>query len=57
VSPAEAARLLYGAAVVAVVLFLPGGLVGLAGRLRFAATRRAASSSSSDPSPSPDPRS
>ncbi|MBE3009479.1 branched-chain amino acid ABC transporter permease [Microbispora sp. NEAU-D428] len=33
VSPAEAARILYGAAVVAVVLFLPGGLVGLATRL------------------------
>ncbi|MFD0660136.1 branched-chain amino acid ABC transporter permease [Thermocatellispora tengchongensis] len=28
VSPAEAARILYGAAVVAVVLFLPGGLLG-----------------------------
>lgn len=33
VSPAEAARILYGAAVVAVVLFLPGGLAGLAMRL------------------------
>ncbi|WP_221890865.1 branched-chain amino acid ABC transporter permease [Microbispora sp. KK1-11] len=33
VSPAEAARILYGAAVVAVVLFLPGGLAGLATRL------------------------
>ncbi|MFC7643337.1 branched-chain amino acid ABC transporter permease [Streptosporangium lutulentum] len=30
VSPAEAARLLYGAAVVVIVLFLPGGLFGLA---------------------------
>ncbi|MDH2430728.1 branched-chain amino acid ABC transporter permease [Sphaerisporangium sp. TRM90804] len=36
VSPAEAARILYGAAVVAVVLFLPGGLLGLLGRLRGA---------------------
>jgi branched-chain amino acid transport system permease protein len=34
VSPAEAARILYGAAVVTVVLFLPGGLLGLATRLR-----------------------
>ncbi|MCC5575493.1 branched-chain amino acid ABC transporter permease [Microtetraspora sp. AC03309] len=33
-SPAEAARLLYGVAVVAVVLFLPGGLAGLASRTR-----------------------
>jgi branched-chain amino acid transport system permease protein len=33
-SPAEAARVLYGAAVVAVVLFLPGGLLGLASRIR-----------------------
>ncbi|MFC9974815.1 branched-chain amino acid ABC transporter permease [Spirillospora sp. NPDC127200] len=36
VSPAEAARVLYGAAVVAVVLFLPGGLLGLWARLRGA---------------------
>ncbi|MEV5827103.1 branched-chain amino acid ABC transporter permease [Spirillospora sp. NPDC052242] len=40
VSPAEAARILYGAAVVAVVLFLPGGLLGLWARLRLAAARR-----------------
>ncbi|WP_329093415.1 branched-chain amino acid ABC transporter permease [Streptosporangium sp. NBC_01469] len=40
VSPAEAARILYGAAVVVIVLFLPGGLLGLAGRLRVAAGRR-----------------
>ncbi|MEV0586684.1 branched-chain amino acid ABC transporter permease [Nonomuraea sp. NPDC050310] len=33
-SPAEAARILYGAAVVAVVLFLPGGLLGLFRSLR-----------------------
>ena len=32
VSPGEASRYLYGAAVVAVVLFLPGGLVGIAAR-------------------------
>ncbi|MFF5107582.1 branched-chain amino acid ABC transporter permease [Streptosporangium sp. NPDC000509] len=42
VSPAEAARVLYGAAVVVIVLFLPGGLLGLAGRLRPAAGRRLA---------------
>lgn len=35
-SPAEASRMLYGAAVVAVVLFLPGGLLGLASRARQA---------------------
>ncbi|WP_051711791.1 branched-chain amino acid ABC transporter permease [Spirillospora albida] len=40
VSPAEAARILYGAAVVAVVLFLPGGLVGLWTRLRLRITAR-----------------
>lgn len=40
VSPAEASRILYGAAVVAVVLFLPGGLLGLWSRLRAAATPR-----------------
>ncbi|MFD0686717.1 branched-chain amino acid ABC transporter permease [Actinomadura fibrosa] len=39
VSPAEAARILYGAAVVAVVLFLPGGLAGLWTRLRATASR------------------
>ncbi|WP_036323682.1 branched-chain amino acid ABC transporter permease [Microbispora sp. ATCC PTA-5024] len=39
VSPAEAARILYGAAVVSVVLFLPGGLLGLAARLRRALPR------------------
>ncbi|MFC6080515.1 branched-chain amino acid ABC transporter permease [Sphaerisporangium aureirubrum] len=57
VSPAEAARILYGAAVVSVVLFLPGGLMGLAGRLRAVVRRRTASPPSTDPSPSPDPRS
>lgn len=61
VSPAEAARVLYGAAVVVIVLFLPGGLLGLAGRLRLAVTRRPASVPSADktplsPSPSPDTR-
>ncbi|MGQ4383865.1 branched-chain amino acid ABC transporter permease [Streptomyces sp. SAS_270] len=34
VAPGEAARYLYGAAVVAAVLFLPGGLVGAAARRR-----------------------
>ncbi|GAA0389100.1 branched-chain amino acid ABC transporter permease [Acrocarpospora corrugata] len=34
VSPAEAARILYGAAVVSVVLFLPGGLYGLLRKIR-----------------------
>ncbi|MCD0450435.1 branched-chain amino acid ABC transporter permease [Actinocorallia sp. API 0066] len=33
-SPAEAARILYGSVVVAVVLFLPAGLLGLAQRVR-----------------------
>lgn len=35
VSPSEAARILYGAAVIGVVLFLPGGLVGLLRSLRL----------------------
>ncbi|MEW9550460.1 branched-chain amino acid ABC transporter permease [Nonomuraea sp. NPDC050783] len=55
-SPAEAARILYGAAVVAVVLFLPGGLFGLAAPLR----RRLSGLRlplSSDPVPSPETRS
>ncbi|MFD8740206.1 branched-chain amino acid ABC transporter permease [Streptomyces sp. NPDC059618] len=34
IAPGEAARYLYGAAVVAVVLFLPGGLARVAARLR-----------------------
>ncbi|MFG2310010.1 branched-chain amino acid ABC transporter permease [Streptomyces sp. NPDC048566] len=34
IAPGEAARYLYGAAVVAVVLFVPGGLVRVAARLR-----------------------
>ncbi|MFF3014780.1 branched-chain amino acid ABC transporter permease [Streptomyces sp. NPDC057939] len=34
VSPGEASRYLYGAAVVAVVLFLPGGLTGIARNVR-----------------------
>jgi branched-chain amino acid transport system permease protein len=34
INPAEAARLLYGAAFVAVLLFLPGGLLSLLQRLR-----------------------
>ncbi len=42
VSPAEAARILYGAAVVAVVLFLPRGLAGVWPMLRTAASRRRA---------------
>ncbi|WSJ91023.1 branched-chain amino acid ABC transporter permease [Streptomyces sp. NBC_01304] len=42
VAPGEASRYLYGAAVVAVVLFLPGGLV------RLAARRTAASTSGED---------
>ncbi|ACY96349.1 inner-membrane translocator [Thermomonospora curvata DSM 43183] len=39
-SPAEASRVLYGIAVVAVVLFLPGGLLGLAARARRALSGR-----------------
>lgn len=35
IAPGEASRYLYGAAVVAVVLFLPGGLVRVAARRRF----------------------
>ncbi|WP_344939033.1 branched-chain amino acid ABC transporter permease [Sphaerisporangium flaviroseum] len=68
VSPAEAARILYGAAVVTVVLFLPGGLRELFLRLRTAIRGRAAlltrttrmrrsSAPSPSPTPSPDTRS
>ncbi|WP_433377677.1 branched-chain amino acid ABC transporter permease [Streptosporangium sp. CA-115845] len=59
VSPAEASRILYGAAVVVIVLFLPGGLLGLARRLRLAVTRRPApipAASKTPLSPTPDPR-
>ncbi|GGQ28446.1 branched-chain amino acid ABC transporter permease [Streptosporangium pseudovulgare] len=58
VSPAEAARILYGAAVVAVVLFLPGGLLGLAGRLRPRPARSTSSvrrTSPADPARPADP--
>ncbi|GAA3597644.1 branched-chain amino acid ABC transporter permease [Nonomuraea rosea] len=54
VSPSEAARLLYGAVVVTVVLFLPGGLLGLLRSLRLRLTRLRFSLS---PAPSPDTRS
>ncbi|SEG59121.1 amino acid/amide ABC transporter membrane protein 2, HAAT family [Thermomonospora echinospora] len=40
VSPAEASRILYGAAVVAVVLFFPGGLLGVWGRVRASLAAR-----------------
>ncbi|MEV0421336.1 branched-chain amino acid ABC transporter permease [Streptosporangium canum] len=59
VSPAEAARILYGAAVVVIVLFLPGGLLGLAGRLRPSPNRRIASASTAEKAslrPSPETR-
>jgi len=46
VSPAEASRILYGAIVVAVVLFLPGGLMGLWQRLRASTAARRKSTSS-----------
>ncbi|MFE5296845.1 branched-chain amino acid ABC transporter permease [Streptomyces sp. NPDC056632] len=44
IAPGEAARYLYGAAVVAVVLFLPGGLVRLAARPRGRTARPSHSS-------------
>ena len=40
ISAGEAARLLYGVAIVAIVLFEPGGLVGLAHRLRRPGSNR-----------------
>ncbi|WP_061289535.1 branched-chain amino acid ABC transporter permease [Herbidospora cretacea] len=55
VSPAEAARILYGAAVVTVVLFLPGGLLGLFRKIRLRPPRLRLPLSS--PSPSPETRS
>nr|WP_260408111.1 branched-chain amino acid ABC transporter permease [Planomonospora venezuelensis] len=45
VGAAEAAQILYGLAVVVVVLFLPGGLFGLFTRLRLRLTRRTAPAS------------
>lgn len=54
VSPSEAARILYGAAVVTVVLFLPGGLLGLFRSLR---QRLSGLRLSLSPTPSPDTRS
>ncbi|WP_084960304.1 branched-chain amino acid ABC transporter permease [Thermoactinospora rubra] len=54
VSPAEAARILYGAAIVAVVLFLPGGLLGL---LRSLRQRLPGLRLSPLPTPSPETRS
>ncbi|WP_308257706.1 branched-chain amino acid ABC transporter permease [Pseudonocardia lacus] len=48
---ATLARLLYGAAIVAVLLFLRGGLAGAAGRLR----RRRALPDPDDPPPAPPP--
>ena len=53
VAPAEAARLLYGAAFVAVLLFLPGGLLGAAARLR----RGRASARHTPPAPTSAPHS
>ncbi|NUP76687.1 MAG: branched-chain amino acid ABC transporter permease [Nonomuraea sp.] len=53
-SPAEAARILYGAAVVTVVLFLPGGLLGL---LRTLRGKLAGLRLSVSPNPSPETRS
>lgn len=54
-SPAEAARLLYGVAFVAVLLYLPGGVLGLAARIRvrLRARRRPASPLPSRPEESP----
>ncbi|MBG0829653.1 branched-chain amino acid ABC transporter permease [Planomonospora sp. ID67723] len=43
VGAAEAAQILYGLAVVVVVLFLPGGLLGLVAQLRLRINRRVAS--------------
>lgn len=40
IAPAEAARLVYGAVFVAVLLFLPGGLLSLAQRVRQRSRRR-----------------
>jgi branched-chain amino acid transport system permease protein len=48
IAPGEASRYLYGAAVVAVVLFMPGGLVRLPAALRARrAARKAAENESS----------
>ncbi|GAB2865523.1 branched-chain amino acid ABC transporter permease [Actinocorallia aurea] len=51
-SPSEAARVLYGAVVVAVVLFLPAGLLGLAQRVRRRLPGALRSTPVSSPTPS-----
>ncbi|WP_066375031.1 branched-chain amino acid ABC transporter permease [Herbidospora mongoliensis] len=55
VSPAEAARILYGAAVVTVVLFLPGGLLGLFRKIRLRPPRLRLPLSTPSPSESRSP--
>ena len=49
--PSQAARLLYGLAIVVVLLWLPGGLAGLGGRIR----RRPAPPSEAPPQPAEQP--
>jgi branched-chain amino acid transport system permease protein len=58
VGPTEAARYLYGAAIVLILLFAPDGLHGLARRLRARLRRpRAAPPPAGAPEPSPSPAS
>ncbi|GAA3494776.1 branched-chain amino acid ABC transporter permease [Streptomyces prasinosporus] len=53
VGPTEAARYLYGAAIVLVLLYAPDGLHGLARRARDRARRRRPRTPATDPVPSP----
>ncbi|GIH74016.1 branched-chain amino acid ABC transporter permease [Planobispora longispora] len=55
VGAAEAAQILYGLAVVVVVLFLPGGLLGLVNQLRLRINRRVASAPAAKHSLTPTP--
>ncbi|WP_068922808.1 branched-chain amino acid ABC transporter permease [Planobispora rosea] len=55
VGAAEAAQILYGLAVVVVVLFLPGGLLGLVTQLRLRTGRRIASAPAAKHSLTPTP--
>ncbi|MFE9776247.1 branched-chain amino acid ABC transporter permease [Streptomyces sp. NPDC005931] len=56
VGPTEAARYLYGAAIVLVLLYAPDGLHGLARRLKDRMRRRPKTAPSPDPVPSPRPQ-
>ena len=53
VTPSQAARFAYGAAIIAVLLYLPGGLAGLRRRLARSRSRRRGRSDAEPPGPAP----